>query len=54
MGGELEDSTLTIGTGGDNTDVGGVVNSGDDTGGEDDLLPVKASKLAYIAALHIA
>ena len=54
VGGELEDGTLTIGTGGDDTDVGGVVNSGDDTGGEDDLLPVKASKLAYIAALHIA
>ena len=54
VGGELEDGTLTIGTGGDDTDVGGVVNSGDDTGGEDDLLPVEASKLAYIAALYIA
>lgn len=37
---ELQDSTLTVGTSGDDTNVGGVVNSRDDTGCEDDLLPV--------------
>ena len=40
MGGELEDGTLTVGTGRDDTDVGGVVNGSDDTGGQDNLLPV--------------
>ena len=45
MGGELEDGTLAIGTGGDDTDIGGVVNSGNDTGSEDDLLPVKRDGL---------
>lgn len=40
MGGELEDGTLTVGTGGDDTDVGRVVDGGDDTGGQDNLLPV--------------
>ncbi len=36
---KLQDSTLTIGTGGDDTDVGWVVNSCDDTGSKNDLLP---------------
>ena len=40
VGGELEDGTLTIRTGRDDTDVGGVVDSGDNTGSKDDLLPV--------------
>ena len=40
VGGELEDGTLTVGTGRDDTDVGGVVNGSDDTGGQDNLLPV--------------
>ena len=39
VGCELEDGTLTIGTGGDDTDVGWVVNGGDDACCEDDLLP---------------
>ena len=39
VGGELEDGTLAVGTGRDDTDVGGVVNGGDDAGGEDNLLP---------------
>lgn len=38
--GELQDGTLTVGTGRDNTDIGGVVNGSDDTGGQDDLLPI--------------
>lgn len=38
--GELEDSTLAVGTSGDDTDVGRVVNGSDDTGGQDNLLPV--------------
>lgn len=37
---ELEDSTLAIGTSRDHTDVGGVVDGGDDTGSQDNLLPV--------------
>lgn len=40
VGGELEDSTLAVGTSGDDTDVGRVVNGSDDTGGQDNLLPV--------------
>jgi hypothetical protein len=40
VGGELQDGTLTVGTSGDDTDIGGVVNGGDDTGGQDDLLPI--------------
>lgn len=39
MRGELEDGTLAVGTGGDDTDVGGVVDSDDDAGCEDDFLP---------------
>ncbi len=37
--GELEDCTVAVGTSGDDTDVVGVVDSGDDTGGEYELLP---------------
>lgn len=40
VGGELQDSTLAVGTSGDDTDIGGVVDGGDDTGGQDDLLPI--------------
>lgn len=40
VGGELKDSTLTVGTSGDDTDVGRVVNGSDDTGSQDNLLPV--------------
>lgn len=40
VGGELEDGTLTVGTGRDDTDVRGVVDGGDDTGSQDNLLPV--------------
>ena len=39
VGGELEDSALAVGTGRDDTDIGGVVDGGDDAGGEDNLLP---------------
>lgn len=37
--GELEDGTLSVGTGRDDTDVGRVVDGGDDAGSEDNLLP---------------
>lgn len=40
VGGELEDGTLTVGTGRDDTDVRRVVDGGDDTGSQDNLLPV--------------
>lgn len=41
VGGELEDGTLSVRAGGDDGDVGGVVDGGDDTGSEDNLLPEK-------------
>lgn len=40
VGGELEDSALTVWTGGDDTDIGWVVNGDDYAGSEDDFLPV--------------
>lgn len=39
--GELQDGALSVGTSRDDTDIGWVVDSGDDAGCEDDLLPVK-------------
>lgn len=36
---ELVGSTLTVGTGRDNTDISGVLNGGNDTGSHDDLFP---------------
>lgn len=39
VSGELEDGTLTVGTSGDDANVGWVVDGCDDTGSEDDLLP---------------
>jgi len=44
VGGELQDGTLTVGTGRDNANVGGVVNGDDDAGSKDDLLPKRASR----------
>jgi len=44
VGGELQDGTLTVGTGRDNANVGGVVNGDDDAGSKDDLLPKCASQ----------
>jgi hypothetical protein len=44
VGGELQDGTLTVRTGRDNANVGGVVNGDDDAGSEDDLLPKGASR----------
>ncbi|CAN8104605.1 unnamed protein product [Discula destructiva] len=40
VGGELENGTLAVGAGGDHTDIGGIVDGGDDTGSQNDLLPV--------------
>lgn len=39
VGSELQDSALTVGTSRDNTDVGWVVDSCDNSSSEDDLLP---------------
>jgi hypothetical protein len=39
VSGELQHGTLAVGTGRDHTDIGWVVDSGDDAGCEDDLLP---------------
>jgi hypothetical protein len=41
MRGKLQDSTLPVWTSGDDTDVCWVVDSCDDAGCEDDLLPVE-------------
>ena len=41
VGSELQDSALAVGTSGDDTDIGGVVNGGDDTGSQDNLLPAQ-------------
>jgi hypothetical protein len=38
--GELEDGALTVGTGRDNADIGGVVDGGDDAGCKDNFLPI--------------
>jgi hypothetical protein len=46
VGGELQDGTLTIWTGRDNTDISWVVDGCDDAGSEDNLLPAKRAKLA--------
>lgn len=46
--GELEDGTLTVGTSGDDTNVGGVVDSGDDTSGQNNLLPVRQQMLGSL------
>ena len=45
MGGELEDSALTEGTGRDDANVGRVVDGDNDAGGQDNLLPGRLSAL---------
>lgn len=42
---ELQDRTLTVGTGRDDTDIGGVVDGSDDTGSQDNLLPIERDTL---------
>jgi hypothetical protein len=49
VGGELEDGALTVGTGGDDADVGWVVDGDDDAGGEDNLLPTRVLPLAFLS-----
>ena len=44
--GEFQDSTLAVGTGGDDTDIGGVVDGGNDSGCKDDFLPVTRGVLS--------
>ena len=41
VGGKFEDGALAVGAGGDDGDVGGVVDCGDDAGCQDDFLPVQ-------------
>jgi len=43
MSSKLEDGTLAVRTGGDDTNISRVVDSCDDAGSEDDFLPVKFS-----------
>lgn len=54
VGGELEDGTLSVGTGRNDTNVGGVVNGSDDTGGQDDLLPVIRKKFRSVSWPYFA
>lgn len=54
VGGELEDGTLTVGTSGDDTDIGGVVDSGDDTSGQNNLLPICQHMLDSLLKLFVA
>ena len=42
VSGKFEDGTLAVGTGGDDGDVSGVVDGGDDAGCEDDFFPAIA------------
>ena len=42
VGGELENSTLAVGTSGDHTDISGVVDGRDDTGSKNDLFPISS------------
>ena len=49
---ELQDSTLTVRAGRDDTDIGWVVDSCDDTGREDDLLPGKTDSLVFFLKLN--
>lgn len=39
VGSEFEDGTVTVGTSGNDTDVVGVLDSSDDSGSKDELLP---------------
>lgn len=52
--GKLEDSTLTVGASGDHTDVGRVVNGGDDTSSQDNLLPVMRISLEFLVLPFVA
>ena len=45
---ELEDSSLTVGTGGDDTNIGRVVDGGDDSCCEDDFLPIRVYQLQVL------
>lgn len=51
VGGELQDGTLAIGTSTDDANIGRVVNGGDDTGSENDLLPVELRESAILSLL---
>lgn len=54
MGGELEDGALTVRASGDDGDVSGVVDGGDDTGCENDLLPTVCVRLDVLLLRPIA
>ena len=50
VGGELQDGTLTVGTGRDDANIGGVVDGGDDAGSENDLLPEEKKRISFCSA----
>ena len=52
--GELENCTVAIGASRDNANVGGVVNCNNDTGGEDNLLPVGRKEVSVLCRLRDA
>lgn len=49
VGGELEDSTLAVGTSGNHANVGWVVNGCNDTGSKDDFLPVWRRSMSHLS-----
>lgn len=52
--GELEDSTLTVGTSRDHTDVGRVFNGGDDTGSQENLLPTSSRHISVSRSFSLS
>jgi len=51
---ELKHGTLTIGTGRDDADIGGVVHSGDDASSKDNLLPKNAKAGQRVLYLQLS
>ena len=51
VGCELQDSALTVRACGNDTDIGRVVDCGDDAGCQDDFLPARMSNLAFAKAI---
>jgi len=43
MSGKFQDCSLSVGTGTDNDDIGGILDRCNDTGGENELLPSLAN-----------
>lgn len=51
VGGEFEDGALAVGACGDDGDVGGVIDGGDDAGCEHDFLPEGGASVSLLSGL---